>query len=124
MELLWLHPMGGTAARAHFITASPMIRTSQVPVPNLSEQDEKWRSMVESRTKICYPEVGQSYVCCLVSTSKVQGMLNMLTIGHTCRKLLPSSKHNDRMWDPDRAQRRVDHDLYVGSQPSQHIWKS
>ena len=65
-----LRPLGWSAARAHGVTASPMLRTSQVPLPNFSEQDAKWRSMVESRSETCYPEVGRSYICCLARTLK------------------------------------------------------
>ncbi|CAE7853520.1 DENND5A, partial [Symbiodinium microadriaticum] len=74
-ELVWGH----TADLGDWVHPNHDCGRDKVPVPNLSEQDEKWRSMVESRTKICYPEVGQSYVCwccrwlCLVRERQQEG---------------------------------------------------
>ena len=123
--------VSGTCTRCH--------RTSQVPLPNFSEQDAKWRSMVESRSETCYPEVGRSYICCLVRTSthsmSVQRhggrpivmhddqLKGWLLIGLTLAMeyvddwpRLPAgscfpARDTMRMSDPGREYYRVEHDL-------------
>lgn len=58
-KLVWGH----TADLGDWVHPNHDCGRDQVPLPNFSEQDAKWRSMVESRSETCYPEVGRSYIC-------------------------------------------------------------